>query len=499
MPNPEPFLPGFHPDPSICRVGDTFYVVTSTFAYHPGLPIHRSRDLREWELIGHVLEGDAWPDMSDLDLSDGAWAPTIREHDGVFYVVFALARGRRGSVTYVCTTTDPGGSWSIAPIPDADGIDPSLFFDEDGRAWFTAARDATAPGATGPAEIWMREFDIDGLRLAGPTHILWHGALTGQWLEAPHIYRRATGYYLIGAEGGTERNHAVTGARASSITGPYRTDPRSPLLTHRHLRPDAPLQNVGHADLVTDADGAAWAVVLGVRPTDGHHTLGRESFLVPVEWTTDGPVFAHGSGVLTASHPAVVGPHADDWLSIRGPVDAVVDGAHVEIAPDPRGFADAGTPAFLGRRQDGHVFAFGVTVDPTAAPDVDTGIVAFQNPEHHVAVRLTGSASARMLEIAQRSAGVERVLAAEPVGGDGREPLRLVIEGDEAGYRFGRMREGRFIELAQVPASALSTETAGGFVGVVLGLFARGAEGRAPVHFDDVEYRRTAARVAPVI
>ncbi|MFD0476003.1 family 43 glycosylhydrolase [Nonomuraea thailandensis] len=176
------------------------------------------------------------------------WAPTIRHHDGTFYVVSTLAVDRRGSLTFVVTATDPAGPWSD-PVPlEAEGIDPSLFFDDDGRCWFTACRDAEGDG--GPGELWMRELDLDRLRLAGPTHVLWHGAVRGAWVEAPHLYKHDGVYHLIAAEGGTERNHSVTAARSGAVTGPYVTDPRSPLLTHRHRGPDEPVHNVGHVDLV---------------------------------------------------------------------------------------------------------------------------------------------------------------------------------------------------------------------------------------------------------
>ncbi len=281
-----PVVTGMNPDPSLCAVGDEFFLVTSSFAYWPGIPVHRSRDLVHWEQIGHVLDRPEQIDLSGIDTSDGIWAPTIRHHDGIFYVVSTVARDRRGGVNFVTTALDAAGPWMQPVVLDAEGIDPSLFFDDDGRCWFTACRDAEDPFLRGPAELYIQELDLETLQLTGPLHVLWNGAVAGAWAEAPHIYKRDGVYYLIAAEGGTERNHSVTAARSATVTGPYRTDPRSPLLTHRHLGPEAVFQNVGHADIVETPAGETWALVLATRPLDGAHTLGREVFLVPANGPT---------------------------------------------------------------------------------------------------------------------------------------------------------------------------------------------------------------------
>lgn len=265
----EPVLAGFHPDPSMCCVDGVYYLLTSSFGYHPGLPVHRSTDLLTWELIGHVLVGESWLDLRGLGASWGVWAPTIRHHAGTFFVVVTVAGPTPVAGNYLTTASDPAGPWSPPRRLAAEGIDPDLFVDRDGRAWVCGARDAAEPDrpGLGPGEIWLRELDLDTLELVGPTHVLWHGAMTSTWVEGPHLYERDGRYLLVGAEGGTERNHAVTCAVADAVTGPFRTDPRSPLLTHRHLGESHPVQNVGHADLVTTPDGGLVAVVLGVRPT----------------------------------------------------------------------------------------------------------------------------------------------------------------------------------------------------------------------------------------
>lgn len=476
-----PVLPGCHPDPSVCRVGDVFYLVTSSFGWFPGLPIHRSTDLEHWELIGHVLDRPSQAPLLGLDLNDGVWAATIREHAGVFYVVATIARERRGSLSFVATATDPAGPWSDPVTLDAAGIDPSLFFDDDGRCWYTAARDAVDPAVTGPGELWLREFDPQTMTLIGPEHVLWHGALRGQWVEGPHLYRRDGRYWLIAAEGGTERQHAVTAASADTVTGPYTVDPRSPLLTHRHLDPAHPVQNVGHADLVDGPDGRSWAVVLGVRPVDHLHTLGRETFLVPVQWTASGPVFAPGIGRVPDSAPDAqpTVEHLDPtrplpiqgWSSMRGPVAVTRWPDGVELAPTGVPLDAAGTPALLARRQQHLDTRF------TARVEGHGGLVVLLH-QHRWATLLSTGSEIRLTAHTREGSAV--VASAQLPG-----RVRLTVDADMAGYRF---MVGEDTVLGVIPRSFFATEIAGGFLGVHLGLL---ADGNRPARFTEVSYRPT--------
>lgn len=485
-----PILSGCYPDPSICRAGDEYFLATSSFALHPGIPIHRSTDLVHWELVGHALVGDSWIDIDNLDHSDAVWAPTLREHGGIFYIVFAMARDRTGAETYVCTAQDPRGPWTSQVVAEADGIDPSLFFDDDGRCWFTAARDTEASDSTGPAEIYLREFDTDTLTLVGPTTVLWHGALAGQWCEAPHIYKRDGIYTLIGAEGGTEGNHAVTAARAADIRGPYRTDPRSPLLTHRHLGPDVAVQNVGHADIVDTPDGASWAVVLGVRPVDGHHVLGRETFLTPVEWSAAGPVFAPGVGTVGLQPAAEAEEDRSlidtEWVSIRGPIGAtLIDDAVMLDAGEGPGAA-TGRPAFLAQRQVTHAFEFSASLDTAELSDGRPGVIAFQNRRHFAQLTLERDDNGFVAVASAMTDGEVHELGRRRVSGE----VRLTLRGTRTAYAFGIDGPFGFEPIAQVPHAALSTETAGGFVGVLVGLSHTGSPYTPPVTFRHVAHRR---------
>ncbi|MFF2324726.1 MULTISPECIES: glycoside hydrolase family 43 protein [unclassified Streptomyces] len=513
-----PVLPGSHPDPSICRAGEDFYLVTSSFAYYPGIPVFHSRDLVRWRQLGHVLHHSRAVSLSGLDTSDGIWASTIRHHDGIFYVVSTLAKGRRGGVTFLTTASDPAGPWS-PPVPlDAEGIDPSLFFDDDGRCWFTACRDAARPDVAGPGELWMRQLDLKALMLTGPTHVLWHGAMRGTWVEGPHIHKRDGVYHLIAAEGGTESHHAVTAARAQAVTGPYVTDPRSPLLTHRHRGAAEPVHNVGHADLVDTPAGETWAVTLGVRPVDGTHTLGREVFLVPVDWTPAGPVFAPDTGGVSlrerlpagVSEAAAV-PHLDsplrehfdeatlppEWSSLRGPVDDLVmprpgrGGLTIRLSTESP--ASTGTPAFIARRQQHLCVRAALRIRFTAAtPAQEAGLAVFQNQDHHATLALTSDAAGTPhVVLTVREAGVGTRLAAVAVSED---DVILAVDSDETGYTF-HVKDSAWTTVGSIDRAFFSTERAGGFVGVHIGPYGttNGEAGRGEAHVRWFDYvpRRT--------
>jgi alpha-N-arabinofuranosidase len=374
-----PVVPGFHPDPSICRVGADFYLVTSTFEYFPGLPVRHSRDLVNWQLIGHVLDRPSQLDLDGVIGSGGLYAPTIRWHRGIFYVVCTLVGPPEGrpAGNFVVTATDPAGPWSEPTwLGEQASFDPSLLFDEDDaeRATFCAARpnpDSPVPGGT---EIWVQAFDVRTRTLVGPQTVIWHGALVeAVWAEAPHLYRVPDGFLLVIAEGGTAYHHAVTCARAEAVTGPYRNGPANPILTHRHLGERYPVVGAGHADLVDDADGSTWAVALAMRTRwadDGYHyPMGRETFLAEVQWEDGWPVVNPGVGRLrewqtgiAGAVPAVAQPVRDDfdrdslgpgWSFVRTPRTRIASLTErpgwLALYPQHVSIEDVGCPAFVCR------------------------------------------------------------------------------------------------------------------------------------------------------
>lgn len=294
-----PILTGFYPDPSICAVGKDFYLVNSTFAYFPGLPVFHSTDLIHWEQIGNALDRPDQICLEGCRHSQGIYAPTIRYHEGTFYLVTTYSSGP-GS--FILTAKDPAGPWSDPYWlgEDAPGIDPSLFFDEDGRCYYVGTRPNPAGVRyNGDWEIWVQELDLHTMKLTGESHAVWKGALKNViWPEGPHLYKHDGYYYLMNAEGGTGPDHCVSIARSEQVYGPYVGNPDNPILTHRHLGRNYPVTCAGHGDLVEDADGNWYMVLLACRPRQGHTLLGRETFLAKVVWENGWPVVNPGVGRL---------------------------------------------------------------------------------------------------------------------------------------------------------------------------------------------------------
>lgn len=269
-----PIIQGFAPDPSIVRVDDDFYLVNSTFEYFPGIPIYHSRDLVSWELLSYALTDPTQVDLGQIKSSDGTHASTIRHHDGRFYII-TTNNVDGNMLNFIVTATDPRGPWSVPQIIEgAPGIDPSLFFDDDGRAWYVGNHIPPDPEFPGQAETWLQEVDIEDMALIGERHYLWRGCCGGVWAEGPHIYKKDGYYYLMISVGGTAYEHAVSIAISRDIAGPYRNNPRNPVLSHRQLSYDYPITGVGHADLVELADGHWYAVALSPAEIEGYNYTG---------------------------------------------------------------------------------------------------------------------------------------------------------------------------------------------------------------------------------
>jgi xylan 1,4-beta-xylosidase len=284
---PIPNIPGCYPDPSICRAGDTYYVVNSSFEYLPGLPIHSSTDLITWTPISNALTRNSQIAEHDGAPSSGIYAPTIRHHGAKFSIVCTnIADLGLGLGHFIISADDPSGPWSDpVHVPGTIGIDPDLMWDDAGNCRLTWA--SFAPDLHG---IVSAPIDPATGTLLAPPQLLWQGTGLAH-AEGPHLYQIGDWWYLLLAEGGTERGHTVNIARATSVEGPYESSPGNPILTHRST--SHPVQNVGHADLVECADGTWAAVHLGVRPhgpTPGFHLLGRETFAVGVDWSDGWPV-----------------------------------------------------------------------------------------------------------------------------------------------------------------------------------------------------------------
>lgn len=508
-----PILPGCHPDPSICRVGHEFFLVTSTFEYLPGLPIHRSTDLVNWELIGHAIDRPGMIDMTGLASSSGLYAPTLRHHDGRFWLVCTLvdqtdpARGGN----FVITATDAAGPWSDPVWLDADGIDPSLFFDDDGTAWAHGTRPARDPQWHDQTEIWLREFDPVSMTLVGPEHVLWSGAVIGAvWAEGPHIYKVDGRYHLVAAEGGTEMNHAVMVARADAVTGPYAGAPANPVLSHRQQGRTADVVAVGHADLVQAADGSWWAVVLGMRPYGGlHANLGRETFLVPVVWEDGWPVFAPGEGrvpetvevpfagsAAVAAAPARILPGDLRWTSVRvlpaEVADAEGDGWLLPVRPE--GPADLQPFAFLGVRQEHADVDVRLTLSGRLGGEEEGGLLIRQSEQDQLRLAVHGGAEEGAVRItaALVRTGVVVEQRATLLPASLHDGVELILRARGQDYELLAGAAGsRPAEIMTADGRSLDSFSAGGFLGLWIGVYAtsRGTRTDSILRIESFEYR----------
>ncbi|MFP5391420.1 MAG: glycoside hydrolase family 43 protein [Gammaproteobacteria bacterium] len=491
-----PVISGFHPDPSICRVGGDYYLVNSTFEYYPGVPVFHSRDLVHWRQIGHALDRRSQLKMDLVRSSGGIYAPTLRCHGGRFYMITTNVDG--GGNFYV-HADNPAGPWSEPVwIKERDpGIDPSLLFDDDGKVYYTRHGGGEKGG------IVQSEIDIATGRLLTEPRVVWRGT-GGVWPEGPHLYKIGAFYYLMIAEGGTSYGHAITLARASSPWGPFEPAPNNPVLTQRD-RVGAPIQATGHGDLVQAEDGRWWMVLLGVRPRERQHHIGRETMLAPATWDAQGwlqappvaPVMSAEG--LPAPHPWPASPIRDEfngralglqWNTLRGSARSLYSLTARPGALRLNGGSDSletvGTPAFVGRRQE-HLRARAATeVAFTPGPGQSAGLALRMNEANHYLLRIVGEgAGKRRAELVTRVKGATTVHGSVALAGG---PVTLQVQAWPDRYDFSvRAGKGGWQTVGGAPTAALSSEQAGGFTGVYLGMFATGTGAQATFNWFDYE------------
>jgi len=486
-----PLLNGFHPDPSIVRVdgsdGPEWFLATSTFEYLPGIPIHRSRDFQEWELVGHVATRPGQLAVEQVPTAGGAWAPTIRHRDGVFHLVITDAMGR-GMLHF--TATDAAGPWSdgdlilthdgTAPL---DGIDPDIAWDEHGTVYITySGLILGGAGAGTHLGIQQAKVDLQTHRAVEEPRSLWSGT-GGQFPEAPHLYEVDGRWYLMIAEGGTERGHGISIARGDSPEGPFETAPQNPLVSARSTT--RPVQNTGHGDLVIGPDGDWLCVLLGVRPrsmTRAFSALGRETFVTPVRWESDG---------WPAIDPVLLNPRAGTRVEVAFSPDERLDGEWIAVRSLPEAHADLTSrpgqlllhgdgstlndarPVFVGRRQEHLTHSATVTADASAG----VGGLAVRYDEHfHVEVE----ADAARITARAVVSGLVQEWSADYSGG----PVELHIDSRKPAPTGGFPRssdyfhlgftpaDGERVYLAEVDGRFLSSETTESFTGRVIGVYA---------------------------
>jgi xylan 1,4-beta-xylosidase len=491
---PNPLIPGFNPDPSIVLADGAYYLVTSTFEYLPGIAVYRSTDLVTWAHIGNVATRPGQVSVDDAPTGGGVWAPTIRYRDGVFYVIVTIAMSPRGCVVF--TAANPAGPWSDGiTIDGVGGIDPDLAWDEDGTAYVTFSGLDTSGEQMGQ-HLGIQQVRVDlgaGKALEAPRS-LWSG--TGlKFPEAPHLYRHGDYWYLLIAEGGTERGHGVSVARGPSPEGPFEGHPANPVLSARST--SRPIQNTGHADLVATPDGGTALVLLGMRPlglTQAFSPLGRETFITPVSWADGWPA---PEPVLLAPRDAVdalveevfdfAGPAALEdpgWLAVRatpGSVASVSDGRLVIT-----GYAglDDPHPQFVGRRQRHLTATVSAAVDASGGAG---GLAARYDEEHWICLEARGTVVTARAHVA----GVAQSWQVTVPAGD--VELRMEMTPPPAGFSAAAMGGDRIRLLAagtlvaELDGRYWTAETCASFTGRVIGLYASAGT----VSFAGFRYRGT--------
>lgn len=469
-----PVVPGFYSDPSVCRVGNDYYMVSSTFEYFPGVPVFHSYDLVNWEQIGHCITR-----KEQLPYGSNIFACTIRFHNGKFYMITTNVDGDYGN--FYMTATNPAGPWSNPIKINLPGIDPDLYFDDDGKIYAISS------------SFILYEVDIEtGKFLTEGRKVWW--STGGRYSEGPHIYKKDGFYYLMAAEGGTEEAHSATIARSNNIWGPYIDNPANPILAHANAAgQNSQIQGVGHADIVQAHDGSWWMMHHGYRKVVGypiHHILGRETCLAPVTWPKNGWPVVNGNGVVTVNmtcptlplKPFPKKPKRDEfndqqlgfeWNFIRYPSNfyEIKKGAlHITGLSSRIGDSDV-SPAFVGRRLQNHNFNAITTMHFEPTNENEEAGLSLVNESQHFDLITKRKGKAQVV-YAQFTFGSVIYKSEEITLKNGAVDLK--IEGKGSRFYFYYAQGGEFNEIDSVDARYLSTELVGGFTGVYVGLYATG-------------------------
>lgn len=529
-----PIIPGFYPDPSICRVSDDYYMITSSFAYFPGIPIFHSKDLVNWKQIGHVLDRPSQLNLEGVGISGGIFAPTIRYNKGVFYIITTNI-GNGGN--FIVTATNPAGPWSDPYwIDNTPGIDPSLFFDDNNKVYYVGTAKAPNAAYDYDNEIYCQELNLNNMKLVGERFGLWRGALKNTHCpEGPHLYKINNYYYLIIAEGGTEHFHAVTIARSKNISGPYEGFSGNPILTHRHLGKKYPISNVGHGDLIETQNGEWWIVFLGSRPYGGYYkNLGRETFLAPVEWEDDWPIISPGTGKVELEYEAPDLPYfevknlptRDDfnnenlcfiWNCLRTPKEkfySLTDRpGYLRLKLTPKRLVDIidytssdsrydlkKTPSFIGRRQQHINFNAISKMEFNPQNEFETaGLALIQNNNFQYRLEYSIENSKKIIRLMKcisksninytKYDNIENRIIQKEFDSNILY-LKISAVGQNYSFYYGDSLDNMEVLAENVDGRILSPDIAGGFVGTYIGMFAssNGTESDNIADFDWFDY-----------
>jgi xylan 1,4-beta-xylosidase len=504
-----PVIPGFYPDPSICRVGTDYYLVNSSFEYFPGVPIWHSTDMVHWKQIGNVLDRPSQLPLAHCKPSDGIYAPTLRHHNGLFYMVVTLVGENRAYENFYVTATNPAGPWSEPIKVDQNGIDPSLFWDDDGKVYFQSNR---ATKSTDPRAIYQSEIDIKTGKRLSEIKTLWSGS-GGSYVEGPHVYKKDGYYYILTAEGGTAYGHTVAIGRSKSVWGPFESCPHNPILTNRMSY--SQLQGTGHADMVQATDGSWWMVHLAFRPAiDGIHFIGRETCLTPVEWKTgEWPVVNnHGQTeiVITKTPPNFNSelpvpfsqavstdfnePLGFEWLYLRNPnplnYATTERKGYLRLKGAAASLYHLDSPTMIARRQQHFDFTASTAIDFNPKENKEeAGLTVMMDNRFHYDLFISKEKGQRVLNLRYSLDNLNQVLNQIPLP---EGAIELIVKGNKKMYTFYyKSNSGAAVEIGKLNTRFLGTEVSGGYNGVIIGLFAtaNGKPSTSNADFDWFKYQ----------
>ena len=511
-----PILQGCYPDPAITRKGDDYYLVCSSFAMFPGVPIFHSKDLVNWTQIGHVLDRTSQLDVHNTGISAGVYAPgiTYNPNNNTFYMIVTAFAGNLGNI--IVKTKDPAEGWSDPIKLNFSGIDPSIFFDDDGKAYIVH-NDAPDKGKelyNGHRVIKIWEYDVDKDQvIPGTDKIIVNGGVDLSkhpiWIEAPHIYKKDGHYYLMCAEGGTGGWHSEVIFISDNPKGPYTPAPGNPILTQRYFAKDRKnkVDWAGHADLVKGPNGQYYGVFLAIRPNEKDRVnTGRETFILPVDWSGTFPVFVNGliplepklkmpEGVTNKTGQDGYFPNGNftytedfntnkldyRWIGLRGPREDFINLTKkgLQINPFEANIKELKPTSTLFYRQQHNSFSFNTTMNykPESEKDL-AGIVCYQNESSNYVFGITKQGGDYILllernESKGRSNEVNSgIIASTKI--DISRPVQLQVKANGDDYQFSYAENGsEFKNLGgTVSGDILSTDVAGGFTGAMLGLYA---------------------------
>ena len=470
-----PVIPGFFSDPSVCRVGDDYYLVNSTFEYFPAVPVFHSKDLVNWKMIGYCIDRP-----TQLPAGLNIFATTIRYNEGLFYMITTNMAGFRN---FYVTATNPEGPWSDPIFTEAQGIDPDIYFDGDGKNYVISST------------FVLHQIDLKTGKFLSEGKKIWNGN-GGRYAEGPHIYKKDGFYYLMDAEGGTEEAHSEVIARSKDIWGPYNTNPANPILAHANAAGQGnPIQGVGHADIINAADGSFWIVFHGYRSTgDGtHHILGRETCLAPVTWPKNGWPVVNGNGTATVNmtcptlplkpfspEAARVDFDGDklplEFNYIRYPLmnnySLSARKGYLRLTGSEQTIEDQKSPTFVGRRITDMYFTASTEVDFNPAGNKEEAGMTLLNNGSHFDLLIKKSGGKRVLVSRLRFGSVVHESEGIPLKPGA---IKLAIRCERTSFIFSYSQgEEAFRDIEKVDSKFLSSETVGGFTGVYAGLYATG-------------------------